>query len=122
MSTFGNKLKQLRIEKGLTQKESCKIFGVAESTISHYESDKRNPDHEFLIKCAQHYHVSIDWMLGLTDKRNAIVSKEVDPPEKYKKILSMLGVTDLFIFEEAELTDEDWKELIQFAKKMKGTP
>jgi len=50
--TFGKKLRNLRIQKDLTQAELAKLMDLGESTISFYESDKRQPDYETLKKIA----------------------------------------------------------------------
>lgn len=46
---FGERLRQIRKEKGLTQAEVAKLLSIGESTISFYESGKRQPDYETLI-------------------------------------------------------------------------
>ena len=61
---LGEKLKQLRLEKNLTQKQLADRLGVAIS-ISSYESDTRCPTFDTLIKYARIFHVSTDYLLGL---------------------------------------------------------
>ena len=61
---LGEKLKQLRLEKNLTQKQLADRLGVAISAISSYESDTR-PTFDTLIKYARIFHVSTDYLLGL---------------------------------------------------------
>lgn len=65
MLILGEKLKQLRIGKNLNQDQLGEIMGLAVSTISNYETDKRCPSLEVLIKCARFFHVSADYLLGL---------------------------------------------------------
>lgn len=67
---MGEKLKSLRIEKKLTQKQIAERVGLAISAISSYESGTRYPSYDVLIKLAQIFHVSTDYLLGMTDKRN----------------------------------------------------
>lgn len=62
---LGEKLKQLRLEKNLTQKQLADRLGVAISAISSYESDTRCPTFDTLIKYARIFHVSTDYLLGL---------------------------------------------------------
>ncbi len=57
------KIKELRKEKGLTMKRLGEIVGVSESTISLYESGKRQPDNDMLKKFASFFNVSIDYLL-----------------------------------------------------------
>ena len=71
---MGDKLKSLRIEKNLTQKQIADRIGLAISAVSSYESGTRYPTYETLIKFARIFHVSTDYLLGITDKRNIDVS------------------------------------------------
>lgn len=74
MVNMGDKLKSLRIEKKLTQKQIAERVGLAISAISSYESGTRYPSYDVLIKLAQIFHVSTDYLLGMTDKRNIDVT------------------------------------------------
>lgn len=66
---LGDKLKQLRHEKKMTQNELAKILGIPRGTYAHYELNKRTPDYELLIDTAQFFNVSTDYLLGRTDIR-----------------------------------------------------
>lgn len=70
MLHMGEKLKTLRIEKKLTQKQVASQIGLAISAISSYESGSRYPSYDVLIKLACIFHVSTDYLLGVTEKRN----------------------------------------------------
>lgn len=74
MVNMGEKLKSLRIEKKLTQKQIADRIGLAISAVSSYESGSRYPSYDALIKLSRIYHVSTDYLLGITDKRNIDVS------------------------------------------------
>lgn len=71
---LGEKLKQLRLEKNLTQKQLASRLGVAISAISSYESDTRCPTFDTLINYARIFHVSTDYLLGLESKCTLDVS------------------------------------------------
>ena len=64
----------LRTEKKLTQKQVADRIGLAISAVSSYESGSRYPSYEALIKLARIFHVSTDYLLGITDKRNVDVT------------------------------------------------
>ena len=66
---FGKRLRQLRKEKGLTQAELAKLLSIGESTVSFYESGKRQPDYETLIRLAEVFYVSVDYLLGRTEHK-----------------------------------------------------
>lgn len=61
-------LRALRRQAGLTLKELGAALGLAESTVSLYENDKRNPDVQTLIRFADYFSVSVDFLLGREDK------------------------------------------------------
>lgn len=70
MVNMGEKLKALRLEKNLTQKQVADRIGLAISAVSSYESGMRYPSYEALIKLARIFHVSTDYLIGMTDTRN----------------------------------------------------
>ena len=74
MVNMGEKLKSLRIEKNLTQKQVADRIGLAISAVSSYESGTRYPSYDVLVKLARIFHVSTDYLLGITDKRNIDVT------------------------------------------------
>ena len=69
MIKMGEKLRLLRKEHKFTQKQLAERIGVAISAVSSYESGVRFPTYDTLIKLARIYHVSTDYLLGLTDIR-----------------------------------------------------
>ena len=71
---MGEKLKSLRVEKKLTQKQVADRIGLAISAVSSYESGTRYPSYDALIKLSHIFHVSTDYLLGITDKRNIDVT------------------------------------------------
>lgn len=66
---FGEKIKTLRIERNLTQKQLALQLGVVTSAISSYESGSRNPSYDVLIGIAKIFHVSTDYLLGIEKSR-----------------------------------------------------
>ena len=71
---MGDKLKSLRTEKKLTQKQVADQIGLAISAVSSYESGSRYPSYDVLVQLAHIFHVSTDYLLGMTDKRNIDVT------------------------------------------------
>ncbi len=68
-SNFGERLKQLRREKNLTQEQLAEVFGVARNSIFSYETGRRIPDIEVLKSYAEYFGVTSDYLLGLSDNR-----------------------------------------------------
>lgn len=77
---LGEKLKSLRLAKKMSQKELAERIGIAKSVISFYESGDRFPSYEVLIKIAQIFNVTTDYLLGIERGRTVDVSglKEED--------------------------------------------
>lgn len=61
------RLKQLRHEKGLTQKQVANAIGVVPTAITNYESGIREPSIAVLKKLCLFYDVSADYLIGLSD-------------------------------------------------------
>ena len=59
-----NRIRDLRKKRGMTMKELGQIVGLAESTISQYETGKRQPDNETLLKLGEFFNVSVGYILG----------------------------------------------------------
>lgn len=57
-------IKELRIKKGLTQLQFCQKLNISQSTLSGWESGKWQPDNDTLIKLADFFGVSVDYLLG----------------------------------------------------------
>ena len=74
MVNMGEKLHSLRTEMKLTQKQVADRIGLAISAVSSYESGTRYPSYETLIKLSRMFHVSTDYLLGLTEKRSVDVT------------------------------------------------
>ena len=64
---LGKKLKELREDNGLTQKQLAEILGINSVTYLHYEKEQREPPLALLADIARFYKVSVDYLLGLED-------------------------------------------------------
>ena len=65
---FGEQIKSLRMCKGLNQVELAKIFGVTKQSVSNWENENIMPSVDMLIKIANFFNVSTDYLLGLTEQ------------------------------------------------------
>ena len=61
------RLKQLREQKNISQQKLAIALAMNQNTISRYETGEREADYSTLIKIADYFDVSIDYLLGLTD-------------------------------------------------------
>ena len=67
---LAKRLKQCRIEKGLTQNEVAISCDITEKTYQNYELKRREPKLEILLRIADFYQVSLDYLVGRTDTKN----------------------------------------------------
>ena len=64
LKEFANKLRELRHFNKKTQKEVASKFNISVTCYAGYEQGYRSPDLETLVKIANHYNVSVDYLLG----------------------------------------------------------
>ena len=64
MGTFGQRLKDLRNSRGISQNELSKHIGVSKSSVNMYERDEREPGFETLEAIADFFNVNMDYLLG----------------------------------------------------------
>lgn len=69
MEIFSKRLRQLRVERGLTQGELAERLGIARNSIFSYETSRRVPDIDVLAKLAEFFEVTSDYLVGLEDCR-----------------------------------------------------
>ena len=62
-NTFGKRLKELRIEKNLSQRAFGKLFGFCNQTVSFWESGSREPDLDTLVKIAHFFEIPYEELL-----------------------------------------------------------
>lgn len=79
-----NRIKELRNEKDISQRDLAKIINLSPSTIAMYETGKRKPDTDTLQRIADYFNVSVDYLLGRTGERSPadkIKAAPSDDPE-----------------------------------------
>lgn len=64
---FAEKLKELRKEMALTQKELADKLGFERTTVSGWEQERKEPNYDTLIMLAKFFNVTVDYLLGLED-------------------------------------------------------
>lgn len=87
MVNFGERLKELRIQAGLTQQQLANQIGTSKSVISFYENSERSCSPAVLIQLASVFHVSADYLLGI-DNTERLDLTGLD--EDDKKLASLL--------------------------------
>ena len=84
------RLKTLRESNEKSQLEVCTALNIEQSTLANYESGRRTPEIDILIKLAEYYNCSVDYLLGLENKKNdkANENKILIIDSEMKKVLS----------------------------------
>lgn len=117
MSGLGERLRKLRLERKLTQREVAEQLGIGVSTLGMYEGGWREPDLDTLMKLARFYGVTTDYLVGVDDS-------ELSPEDQLRRLGAYLrgsGATD----EDVELILqilESRQRLRERARQEKGEP
>lgn len=67
---ISTRLKSLREDADLSQKELAKLLGVSPSTIGMYEAGKRTPDSEMLTRICDFFNITVDYLIGRSNIKN----------------------------------------------------
>ncbi|GAB6100399.1 hypothetical protein JCM16358_22780 [Halanaerocella petrolearia] len=124
---IGKQLRKLRKEENLTQAQLGKKLNLGESTISLYESNKREPDYKTLKKIADFFNVTADYLLGFSSKEEQKDKLKEIAPEKTLELLNPEEIDFLWeilhddkrqilLRESRGLTDEDLAKAIAMIK------
>ena len=83
---FNRIIKLLRKERGITQKQAAEDLGVSQALLSHYEKGIRECGLDFVVRVADYYNVSCDYLLGRSAERNGMMlsAEDLPNPEKMK--------------------------------------
>lgn len=106
---FSKRLKELRNEAGLTQKEVATKLNISQPTYVQWESGRRSPSSETLEKFAKLFNVSTDYLLGKTNFRN------LDPSLQNAQVLFRKTVSDFNLTKEQQIQFE--KDLINYMEQ-----
>lgn len=84
-------LKEIRKQNGTTQVSLAKFLGIDQTTYSGYETGKSNPDINTLIKIANYFNISLDYLCGRQNK-NLIFADSLS--EKKKELINLIKDLD----------------------------
>ncbi len=89
---IGHIISKLRYEKGYSQNELAQKIGITKGAIGMYETDKRQPDYDILIKLADLFNVTTDYLLSHNNSEDSNTMMEGDPA--VNKLLVTLSLLD----------------------------
>lgn len=99
MNQLSKRMKLLRSERGIKQKELAMSLNCSIAAVSGYENGRNEPGMDTLIKIADFYRVSTDYLLGLTDlpdpvdQRPCLVNSSY-PVSRFLRLLKQLSPKD----------------------------
>lgn len=111
-----NRLKELREQRGLYQKDIASYLNIAVSTYSYWEKGTYEPDQAVLSKLADYFNVSVDYLLGREENSSPAGQESggIVIPEKYKDIaVAFHGGAD-------NLTQADIDDIVRFIEFTKS--
>ena len=88
-STFGDRLRELRRERGMQQRELGELYNLSSSAIGSYERNLREPTLELLLQLSEYFGVSVDYLLCRTEER--LTAKEYKEKDSYELAEFMSG-------------------------------
>ena len=73
VGVFAERFKKLRLEKDYTQQDIAKMLNIKYQSVGHWEKGSNEPNNDLLIALAELFNTSVDYLLGVEDKREKIV-------------------------------------------------
>ncbi|MBJ6360270.1 helix-turn-helix domain-containing protein [Paenibacillus sp. GCM10012307] len=99
----GGRIAKLRDERGWTQEQTSAMLGISRAALSHYEKNRREPDTETLLKFADLFQVSVDYLVGRTKLPHQILDDHI------RDFVDQLELSDDEILEKFSLTIDGLK-------------
>lgn len=108
----GDRLRKMREDRDLFQQDIAEVLGITSATFSRFETGARQPDASMLVKMANYFNCSVDYLLGRVDDPNISHEEYI---ERIKGTHHLGG--DMFSPEKLEkLSQERFEALIKFAR------
>ena len=118
-----NRLKSLRIEKGLNQEDLGKAIGFSSQAISSWENNYRGLGDDTIILLANFFNVSTDYLLGRSDNRNpsnGLYTKTITDEDGYSiEIKTEVPFSELSKEKQQDMIDVAMEKLFEVKKEKK---
>lgn len=108
---IGHRITELREARSLTQEQLSSSLGISRAALSHYEKNRRQPDFDTLMKIADVFNVSIDYLFGRTAR------PEVTLDPKIREFVDKLELSDQEILDRFDLSVDGRKLSPEEAKR-----
>lgn len=117
--TVGERLKKLRMQKGISQQELSNRLGINRSTYARYETNDNQADYKTLQTLADFFDTSVDYLLGRTDDAEAHKSLSGDfYPAVSSDLHQLIKDAEALHFdgEQLYLDDEERRDLLRHVR------
>jgi transcriptional regulator with XRE-family HTH domain len=89
--SMGERLRELRLQRNISQEEVARHIGITRSAYSHYEINNRQPVYETLIKLAAYFDVSLDYMIGGSASKHKSESSDTQDTKEIMHLLKHMN-------------------------------
>lgn len=86
---FGERLKELRDNHSMTQNDLAELLNVSRQSIGGYENNNVDPGMDILVKIANIFNISLDYLLGRTEEKYNINVLDQDTKEFLLKVIEL---------------------------------
>lgn len=105
---FKERLSECRIQSELSQTDVAQILNITRQAYNHYETGQRQPPQEVLVKLADLFKVSLDYLLGREDNPTQSTDQQLE------------GIDFALYGEIKDLTEEEKQDILNFVKFTKS--
>ncbi len=111
---LGNKIRELRKNRGMTQSELAEMLGISSSSVGMYEQGRRQPDSEMILKICSVFGTSADYLLGKdkSDQKHGVCELSLVFDEFTQVLSSQQGL----MFDGILLNEDDKKKIVDAIK------
>lgn len=106
-----NNIRTRRRILGLTMKQLATIVGVTEAAISHYETGRREPDNDMLLRIANALGVTVDYLIGHEDSPASVTAQEKSPAND--------PMTEQIMAKARTMNEEELRQLLRIMDAVK---
>ena len=109
--TTGERIASLRVERGLTQLDLAQALNISNSALSQYETGARAVSDDLKFRFAAYFDVSLDYLMGKSDKKNALTPEEVNALPEAQALQEVMET----------LSPEDRQRVLDFGRGLAAT-
>lgn len=116
------RLKELRLERGMTMRDAAEALGLKYTTYVDYEKERYEPNAVQALNIASYYNVSVDYLVGRTDDRRTQAQKQQEEDElaRYLEMLRTRPEMRILLDTVEGATKEEVEANVKFLETLRG--